>query len=365
MSEPVLFANLGAEEGETWARMAAHPRVRAAARLWSALFSGSARAVGGAGRGALHADLARDSERAALDLCESPLGLVPWLSTEEAARVAEREGLPLRGAPPAVVAAVHDKAFALETARAHGLVPEELAGTAFALAAAELGAADTVRCRIESEVARWPAELGASFVLKPRFGTSGRGRLAGRERRIDPDALRGALPRLRERGGCVVEPWLERVSDLSAQLWIVSPDDVRILGTLVQVVTPSGVPLGHGGVFDERGEVGSGSRWDGELRRAALALARAAAEAGYTGPCGLDAFSYRAADGSEKLRAVVEWNARFTAGTSALGLVARARRAGLASGATAFHLGVEPSPVAGRRIGIFSDDPELGLWLRD
>jgi hypothetical protein len=346
--------------------MAAHPRVRAAARVWSLLFPASARSVGGvADRGALHAALAEDAERAALELCESPLGLVPWLSTDEAAEVAMRERVPLCAAPPAVVAAVHDKAFALETARAHSLLPAELSAAAFALGPAELGAADTVRCRIELEVARWPVQLGASFVLKPRFGTSGRGRLAGRDGRIDPEALRGALPRLRERGGCVVEPWLERVTDLSAQLWIVSRDDVRILGTLVQVVTPTGVPLGHGGRIAAGGAVESGSRWDAELRRAALALGRAAAEAGYTGPCGLDAFSYRAPDGGEKLRAVVEWNARFTAGTSALGIVARARRAGLARGAGGFYVGVEPSPIGGDRLEIFADDPELGLWLGD
>ncbi|MFI5315081.1 MAG: hypothetical protein ACHQ6T_05240 [Myxococcota bacterium] len=362
--ESLLFANLGAEEGETWPRMAAHARVRAAARLWSALFPSSARAVGGrAACGSLDAALARDAERAALELCGSEPGLVPWLSTDEAAELALRMRVPLRAAPPRVAAAVHDKAFALATARALGLLPSEFAETAFALAPSELGAADAVRCRIEDELAHWPAELRARFVLKPRFGTSGRGRLAGRAGRVDPDALRGALPRLRERGGCLVEPWVERVCDLSAQLWIKAVDDVRVLGTLRQAVTPDGVPLGHAGRLAGGGEPESGSRWEAELRAAALALGRAAAELGYTGPCGLDAFSFRARDGAEKFRAVVEWNARFTAGTSAIGLVARARRAGLADGASAFYVGFAPSPVAGRRVEIFSDDAELALWL--
>jgi hypothetical protein len=309
--------------------------------------------------------LARDADRPALELCDSGDGLVPWLSTAEAEAWAQRENVPLRAPPAAVVARVHDKAFALAAARGSGLLAPELAAAWLALAPEELGATDSVRIRIESAVASWPAGFGTSFVLKPRFGTSGRGRLAGRDGRLDPDALRGNLPRLRERGGCVVEPWLERLADLSAQLWVVAPDDVRLLGTLVQSVTPSGVPLGHGARLDRDGRAVSGSRWDGELRAAALALGSAAAAEGYTGPCGLDAFSYRAADGVERFRAVVELNARFTAGTSALALVARARRVGLAEGASGFYVGVAPSPVPGRRVDVFADDRELALWLGD
>jgi len=60
---------------------------------------------------------------------------------------------------------------------------------------------------------------------------------------------------------------------------------------------------------------------------------------------------------------VVELNARFHSGTSALALVARAQRVGLAEGSTAFHVGASPSPFAGRRVEIFADEPDLGLWL--
>src|SRR5262245_25799760 len=362
---PALFANLGAEEGDGWPRMAAQPRVRAAARLWTALFAAGARAVGAAAPpcDGLVAPLGED-RAAAFSFCQGG-GLVAWLATAEASEWARREGLPLASAAPEVVARVHDKAFALGAARAAGLEPAELAGAALALAPEDLGAADTVRFRIEAEVARWSALLRGRFVLKPRLGTSGRGRLEGRAGALDPEALRGALPRFRARGGIVVEPWLERIADLSAQLWIGENGEPVVLGTLQQVLTAAGVPLGHRGELGADGEVSSGSRWDGELRAAALAVARAAAAAGFTGPCGVDAFTWRGADGRERLRPVVELNARFTAGTSALGVLARAQRGGLLRGRRAFHLGVAPGLEDARaeRLALLPGDPDTALWL--
>ena len=366
---PTLFANLGAEEGEGWPRMAAHPRVRAAARLWCALFPAGARAVGPAAPpcDGLQAPFDADSERAAFSFCAAAEGrLVPWLATAEARACAERAGLALAGPGPEAVARVHDKAFALAAARTAGLGPAELADAALALAPEELGAADAVRCRIEAEVAGWPVPLRLRFVLKPRLGTSGRGRLEGREGRLDPEALRGALPRFRACGGCVVEPWLERLADLSAQLWIAPDGTVELLGTLEQVMTPGGVPLGHRGELGSDGAVRSGSRWDPELRAAALALGAAAAGAGFAGPCGVDAFAYRDSSGAEQLRPVVEFNARVTAGISALGVLARARALGRWERSRRFYLGVapaEPELPPSERIELLAGDPETALWL--
>ncbi|HXZ84955.1 MAG TPA: DUF455 family protein, partial [Myxococcota bacterium] len=286
----LLFPNLGAEEGEAWRRMAAYPRVRDAARLWCALFPADARAVGGEEPldAALAARFAPEAGRAALDFCAAPGALVPWLATEEAAALAQREGVALAGPSPVVVAAVHDKAFALERARARGLLAAEIADTAFVLGPDELAEVHTVRCRIEGAVARWPAPLAERFVLKPRLATSGRGRLAARGGRIDPDTLRAALPRLRARGGCVVEPWFARSADLSAQLHVAGPGEIRVLGSFAQLLTASGVPLGHRGRIDRDGLARSGLPWDAELRAAALALAADAARAGFRGACGVD-----------------------------------------------------------------------------
>jgi len=360
----LLFPNLGAEEGEGWRRTARHPRVRDAARLWCALFPEDARVVGAAVPldRELAAPFARDAGRPALAFCKPGRALVPWLASEEAAALARGEGVPLAGPGPAVVGSVHDKAFALEQARAHRLLPPEIADTAFALAPDELAEADTARCRIERAVARWPAPLRERFALKPRLGTSGRGRLLGRAGRLDPAALAGALARLRGRGGCVVEPWLARSADFSAQLFVEGPGHVRVLGSFAQLLTPAGLPLGHRGRIGAGGGPESGSPWDAELRAGALELAGAAAAAGFRGACGVDAFAFAGADGRPRLRAVVELNARFTAGTTAAGWLARALRAELLQPGAEFYLGVAPAPLAAERIELLAAPCESALF---
>jgi hypothetical protein len=369
-----LFANLGAEEEGGWLRMADHPRVRTVARLWAALFRADARLVG---PGApppprLAQALAQDADEAAFPFCDVGPALWPWLATREAEALARADAVPLATSSPDVARRVHDKAFAFAAARAAGLVPDALADATLVLEPDDLQDADAVRCRIEATVARWPAALRARITLKPRHGTSGRGRLAGVDGVIDPARLGAALARLRAAGGAIVEPWLERTLDLSAQLHVAGPDDVRVLGTLRQVLTTQGSPVGHAGRIREDGSVDSGTRWDDALRAAASAIGAAAARAGHRGPCGLDALVFRdAASGAEILRPVVELNARFTAGTVALGHVARAQRAGLAAAARAFYFGfavaggawprAESDAVA--RIAPLEDDASARLCL--
>jgi hypothetical protein len=109
--------------------------------------------------------------------------------------------------------------------------------------------------------------------------------------------------------------------------------------------------------------VSSGSAHDEALREAAVAVAQAALAEGFSGPCGVDAFAFFAGDGQE-LRAVVEFNARFTTGTIACGLLRRAlpelvRRTGLASDRPrAFRLELEAPRAAGREP---ADDAQ-GPW---
>jgi len=175
---------------------------------------------------------------------------------------------------------------------------------------------------IEAALASWPAWTQGRFTLKPRFGTSGRGRIAGIAGRVSE--ARGGFARLAESGGALLEPWLKRTCDLSAQFWVGPDRRLVLLGTTELLVEASGLYRGHRGFVDARGRVSSGSRHDAAMLEAAVRVAEAAAAAGYHGPCGVDAFAFEVEPGRVELRAIVEFNARFTLGIVAIGWLRRA-----------------------------------------
>jgi hypothetical protein len=327
---PLLIANVGAEEGPDWQRRARQPAARTTARLWRKLF----------GQGL-----------PAFDWLPARNAAVAWLNTEQAAQQAASAGRVLAGAHPHVVRRVHDKAFAHEVACREGLVPDCLAETSAVFTPEELRAVDAIS-RLEARIACWPAWARERFTLKPRLAASGRGRVAGLDGCADTAAVRGALPRLAQRGGALLEPWLERCEDLSAQLLVAEDGSIRLLGTTQQVLEASGLYRGARGEVDARGRVSSGSRHDGPVREAAAALTRASAAEGHRGPCGLDAFAFRGPAAEETLRPVVEFNARYTVGHLAIACVRRALAAldeslGLPPGELrAFHFGLD-APAGG------------------
>ena len=238
-------------------------------------------------------------------------GLVPWLATPAAARLAQARGLALGAPSPEIVRAVHDKAFAVRTAQTLGLVDEELSAQLVVLDAQEL-TTDHLRAVLYAR----PDAPNLDVTLKPRMGTSGRGRVRIRGGVVD-DAVIAGLAQLQRRGGAVLEPWLARVLDLSA-LWHVDDDGVTLLGTTQGLVSRSGVYGGTRVRVDARGHLCAGTSWDAELvARTALVVERMRA-LGFRGPCGVDALVYVDAQAQERLRAVVEVNARYTAGLLAL-----------------------------------------------
>ncbi|MBW2723470.1 MAG: DUF455 family protein [Deltaproteobacteria bacterium] len=260
-----------------------------------------------------------------LDDCK---GVVPWISTARLQLVKQLEGHPITSAPAGVVTRVHDKAFANDLAVTERLMPERMRNLFLVLDPDLLLEADDAIRRMESVVASWPPELGHNFTLKPRLGTSGRGRVPGVDGRVDSPAVRGALKRLAKRGGAILEPWFKRKIDLSAQMHVAANGEVTLLGSMEQIVAPSGVYLGHRAEIDSRGRVFSGSVFDETLRETAVLAAIRASTEGFFGPCGIDAFSFEVPDCSkgpqEILRPIVEFNARFTLGTIAIGLIRRA-----------------------------------------
>jgi hypothetical protein len=313
-----LRPNLGAEETGA-PRGAAARAARAAGEAWRLLFPADA-AWPGSEPPAWPDALPRDAGPAFPWLPDS--GLCAWWNDAASAEAARREGRMLVGPEPSVVAAVHDKAFAARLCAEERIGPRWLAPLVRCFDPEELRDAARFRGALREALDAWPADLARTATLKPRLGTSGRGRV----RASDPDdpEISGALPRLAARGGAVLEPWLERSADYSAQLHVARDGALTLLGTLELVVSPSGVYRGHRGELDHRGRVTSGAGFDDALIAAASEIARAAHAAGYYGPCGVDAFTFRR-DGEKILRPIVELNARFTTGTVAIGLLRRAR----------------------------------------
>jgi hypothetical protein len=350
-----LLANLGSEEGNDWAAVTREPTVRTAARLWSLLFSSSTR-LHTAPPASLSGEIESTSpsvgelwpsllgeppEQAVYPWLEAPSALVPWLSTStllDSLDEADRDRI---WAPsPAVVARVHDKAFADRVARRLDLMPSVLSPLVEVLEPEDFDDIEALHTRLASRLESWPAWTGRRYTLKPRFGSSGRGRVGGTER-IDAPTLRGAAARLAARGGAIFEPWLGRCADLSTCLYLPGPSATEaeaatpptLLGTLEMLSTPSGVYRGHCGEIDHRGRVFSGHRREEEIRGDAAVLAAEARSLGYFGPCGVDAMTFSiggpaALDSAEDaraeiLRSAVEFNARPTMGLVAIGLLRR------------------------------------------
>jgi hypothetical protein len=320
-----LLPNLGGEEGPGWRALAYDPAVRAVAALWSLLFAPGAELLYPVSlRPAWPAGLGPPPDGAAFAWLEACAGVVPWLPTQDALGDRRLAGRALYGCSPELVLAVHDKGFAHAVAEKERLLPPPLRGLIEIFDPEQLRDADAAVARMEGILGEWPAWARRAFVLKPRLASSARGRVAGSDGCVDTPPLRGALPRLASRGGALLEPWLERLSDLSVQLHVDPSSGVTVLASLEQEMTPSGRLLGHRGEIDSRGRIFSGHAVEETLRESAAQVAVAAAARGFQGPCGVDAFVFRGPDGEAVLRPVVELNARFTTGTVTAGLIRRA-----------------------------------------
>lgn len=164
-------------------------------------------------------------------------------------------------------------------------------------------------------------------LLKAPLSAAGRGAL----RLEGPPTAAQARWILRElaRGPLLVEPWLQRVLDLSVQLWV-EDSRVRPLGLHRFFTDESGRYEGSWlgawtvGLPPELAAFVTGQGRDGGWVERALAQAAAQVGAraqalGYRGPMGIDALVHRAAGGL-RLRPLVEANARSTMGRVALAL---------------------------------------------
>lgn len=351
---PWILPNLGAEEGGDWRAYPREPHARIAGRLLGLLFAPTARAIHPSPDGEWISE-------PVLAHWPSDLGPLPdapvepwldtgpdafaWLNTPSLVASLTR-GLPgqadvrLAGPEPACVDRLHDKRFAIECAQALGLDSPALEAWIEVLEPADCARVDETVARLACALARWPEWMGRRFTLKPRLGSSGRGRTGGIGSVDRPD-VRGALARLARRGGALFEPWLERTRDLSVVLHVARDRPMPgILASFEMLTTKSGVFRGHSGELEPDGRIVSGDPEDARLRSGAEAVADRAARLGFFGVCGVDAFRYRAGE-CEGWRGVVELNARPTMGLVSYGLIRRALPC--LDGALA--------PAPGRRVG--------------
>jgi len=375
-AQTLLLPNLGAEEGNDWRAYSSQPATRVAAHLWSLLYSANAQLYVPStndpkGPESFRAPSAEDGwpvalgirpSQAAYPWIETPGAVIPWLMSPTLADTIGFDlGLRVEMPDSQIVAIVHDKAFSLESARDLDLIPACLASLSEVLSPSDLADYDETIRRLTTRLSQWPDWTGQRFTLKPRFGSSGRGRVAG-ARTVDTEAIRGALPRLAQRGGAIFEPWLDRRTDLSVCFHLPRPgaSDATgplptLLGSLEMLATPSGLYRGHCGEFDHRGRIFSGHREDETLRAQAASLAGVAKQTGYFGPCGVDAFTFvknSGNDAREHLRPAVEFNARVTMGLVALGILRRA----IPSRGDA--LGIEPGDRRAFLLGMLGENAD-------
>ncbi len=341
----LLWANLGAEDEALEVPAQARAAANRVAGLWL-LLHGSASKLAGPGREEWQPPrwpetLGPCPDGPVWDWLEDKGRVVAWLPTERARRDVTDADLPWAGAAPDPL--LGDKGWIARHTRRAGLLPESLTSMIRVLTPEELRRRHTGD-RLLAEIRGWPKWTGGRAILKPRHGSSGRGRIP-----LEPDGPipsgRG-LERMARRGGAVLEPWLKRILDLSVQVYLERDGTTRILGTTRQLLTPAGIWLGNAGELSAEGNSSSGSRWDDAIRQAASTAAGWLARREYSGPFGVDAFSYIGGSGSEELRPLVEINPRFTTGMLALGLLERARNAGLqaSAGAWAFLASLPARP---------------------
>lgn len=185
-------------------------------------------------------------------------------------------------------------------------------------------------CTSVAEVESARAGFHGDVLIKAAYSSAGRGHC----RLLDgawTESARGWLRRvLDEHGGVLVEPWLERVLDFSAQYEITHNGEIhhigmtrvlndslgRFRGNLVLPKWTQGLDAELNQFLFQQCDVNGYFRY--QLSVKLLELMK---ECGYTGPVGVDSMVYRDAAGALQLRAVVEINARFTMGRVALELL--------------------------------------------
>jgi len=197
-------------------------------------------------------------------------------------------------APPPVVAAVHHRSF-------HLRVAEEL-GCA-------LPCAQMVESMAELDRLLRARNAPQTWVVKSPLSASGRDRSIERQGPAlsDPKSRR-TVERLIERSGPLLfEPWMDRVADYGCAA-LLTATELKIVGIHRQQVDLKGQFAG----IELEATLSEQDR--DRFLEVVEGVASALRREGYVGPFGVDAWSYRQADGSVTFHPLGEINARMTFG---------------------------------------------------
>lgn len=162
------------------------------------------------------------------------------------------------------------------------------------------------------------------LVVKAPFGTSGRNALRILPSGVEPNQERWMQSILRTQGALVMEPWLEKVLDLSIQINVANQRS-PIVGITRFLTDGRGQYIGHvlGNKFRDLPpklrQALHGGGMLAHLQDMAHKIIISLDKTGYSGPAGIDALIYQSEE-KYRLKSLVEINPRFTMGRIALEL---------------------------------------------
>ena len=163
------------------------------------------------------------------------------------------------------------------------------------------------------------------IVVKAAFGVAGSNALRLFEPELLPAQLRWIEKALVHKRELVIEPWLERVQDFSAQLEMTA-QGLKLCGYTGLLNDPRGQFIANYAephhhkripvkvISHFRGPADISNRLLAFYGEVFSALEVELRRVDFTGPVGIDAFIYREAGGAVKLKPVVEINPRYTMG---------------------------------------------------
>ncbi len=170
-----------------------------------------------------------------------------------------------------------------------------------------LGVPGSQFCTTMNDVQKAAQSLHGKFplVIKPAFGGSGFGlRIINALSEVSSQSVH--IEYCLSHGGVVVEPWCQRLYELSTNLYLGKNGKLTYMRHQRLFSNEYGSFFGiYVAPHDPYLE-----KWKDNLENSALSAVEEIKKTGYYGPVGFDSFVYKTSDGSEHLASIIEINGR-------------------------------------------------------